>query len=239
MPSREFYYPWEWDLRCSPKALWPLVADTNRFNRDTGLPPVQKSSAGANARRCLRFTKLGLVVEWEEEPCEWVRPRRFGVVRRYKQGTVAQMRVLAELEPRARAGDSAVVLGVTLAGQPAGMAGHPGAGGNTERPQLCPGLPPVRRVGLPRRGPLAVALGPAASALCRGRQATAPGPAADLAGRGGGPGPGPARSPGGPPRTSRRFEHRLHPALRAGRCLGRAAEPCAGVVPALHPGGLA
>jgi len=104
MPNREFHYRWEWVLRSSPEALWPLVADTNRFNRDTGLPPVQKCSAGANARRCLRFNKLGLVVEWEEEPFEWVRPHRFGVVRRYKQGPVAQMRVLAELEPRPEGG---------------------------------------------------------------------------------------------------------------------------------------
>ena len=34
----EFHYEWEWWLRSSPERLWPFVADTNRFNRDTGLP---------------------------------------------------------------------------------------------------------------------------------------------------------------------------------------------------------
>ncbi len=100
MQKRTFHYRWEWALRSSPEALWPLVADTNRFNRDTGLPPVEEGGMGPNARRRLRFRKLGVMVEWEEEPFEWVRPHHFGVVRRYTRGPVAQMRVLAELEPR-------------------------------------------------------------------------------------------------------------------------------------------
>jgi hypothetical protein len=33
----EFHYKWEWRLRSPPERLWPFVADTNRFNRDTGL----------------------------------------------------------------------------------------------------------------------------------------------------------------------------------------------------------
>ena len=37
---KEFHYRWEFDLRASPQALWPLVADTNRFNRDAGVPEV-------------------------------------------------------------------------------------------------------------------------------------------------------------------------------------------------------
>ena len=37
MAPREYYYRWEWHLRSSPAALWPLVSDTNRFNRDTGV----------------------------------------------------------------------------------------------------------------------------------------------------------------------------------------------------------
>ncbi|MBI2503372.1 MAG: hypothetical protein HYW07_09115, partial [Candidatus Latescibacteria bacterium] len=104
MPKREFHYRWEWELRSSPEELWPLATDTNRFNRDTGLPPVEERGMGLNARRRLRFRKLGVVVEWEEEPFEWVRPHRFGVVRRYSKGPVAQMRVLAELETRPEGG---------------------------------------------------------------------------------------------------------------------------------------
>lgn len=102
----EFYYRWEWRLRSIPEQLWPLVADTNRFNRDTGLPAVHPTGDEAlkNARQGLRFSWLGVRVEWEEEPFEWVRPYRFGVHRRYHAGPVASTRVLVELTPLADGG---------------------------------------------------------------------------------------------------------------------------------------
>ncbi len=109
MSYQEFHYHWEYLLQSSPEELWPLVADTNRFNRDTGLPTVAlqqsegEKSLGA-ARRRLRFFKFGIPVEWEEQPFEWVRPYRFGVERRYLKGPVAEMRVLADLQPRPEGG---------------------------------------------------------------------------------------------------------------------------------------
>lgn len=96
---REFHYRWEFDLESSPEKLWPLVADTNRFNRDTGVPAV-KLVGNEKARRRLRLTSFGIPVEWEEQPFEWVRPQRFGVVRRYGKGPVEELRVRAELEPQ-------------------------------------------------------------------------------------------------------------------------------------------
>jgi class 3 adenylate cyclase len=57
-----------------------------------------------NARRRLRLTRLGVGVEWEEEPFEWVSPERFSVMRRYTRGPVASMRTAATLEPRAGGG---------------------------------------------------------------------------------------------------------------------------------------
>jgi class 3 adenylate cyclase len=101
MQYPEFHYRWEWRLQSPPEELWPLVADTNRFNRDAGLPAVQTSdnTPHPNARRRLRFSMLGINIAWEEEPFEWVRPHRFGVVRRYWSGPTATMRVVAELTP--------------------------------------------------------------------------------------------------------------------------------------------
>jgi class 3 adenylate cyclase len=110
MPYREFHYRWEFDLESSPERLWPLVADTNRFNRDTGVPEVEGVSAKkrlGNARRRLRLFFLGMAVEWEEQPFEWTRPQRFGVVRRYTKGPITELRVLAELLPRATSSDEA------------------------------------------------------------------------------------------------------------------------------------
>ena len=99
MLTPTFRFDWRWHLDATPEALWPFVADTNRFNRDTGLPVVEVVSEGPLATKVLRFTKLGVVVEWEEQPFEWVRPRRFGVVRRYSKGPVAEMRVRVSLDP--------------------------------------------------------------------------------------------------------------------------------------------
>jgi class 3 adenylate cyclase len=100
---KEFHYRWEFDLRAGPQALWPFVADTNRFNRDAGVPVVtQMKPDGPNVKgiRRLRLSKLGVRVEWDEEPFEWIRPFRFGVVRRYRSGPVAEARVTAELQAR-------------------------------------------------------------------------------------------------------------------------------------------
>ncbi|MBK9207212.1 MAG: adenylate/guanylate cyclase domain-containing protein [Anaerolineales bacterium] len=95
--AKEYHYTWTWDLESSPEALWPLVSDTNRFNRDTGLPPMELLSI-SNGIKLVRF-KIPLVqVEWEEEPFEWTYPYRFGILRRYRKGPLAEMRVDCRLE---------------------------------------------------------------------------------------------------------------------------------------------
>src|SRR5256714_6508496 len=100
MPYRAFHYRWEYDLQSTPEQLWPLVADTNRFNRDTGVPSLESiGEVGANARRRLRLSSFGIPIEWEEQPFEWVRPSRFGVIRRYSKGPIAELRVVATLTP--------------------------------------------------------------------------------------------------------------------------------------------
>ena len=100
MLYREFHYRWEYNLKASPEKLWPFVADTNRFNRDTNVPAVEIATGKArlpNARRRVRLSIFGMPVEWEEQPFEWVRPHRFGVARTYSRGPIAEMKALAEL----------------------------------------------------------------------------------------------------------------------------------------------
>ena len=125
MSEKEFHYRWEYDLRAEPRALWPLVSDTNRFNLDAGLPDVTRRTTepepGRAARRRLRLSKFGVGVEGEEEPFEWVRPFRFGVVRRYRTGPVAEARVSAELSER-EGGGTRLVYDVTA--RPRGALGR-------------------------------------------------------------------------------------------------------------------
>ena len=95
---REYHYNWELHLNASPEALWPFVADTNRFNRDTGLPPVERLGI-SNGVSHMRFRLPIFHVEWDENPFEWTYPYRFGIVRSYRKGPLDEMRVLCELNP--------------------------------------------------------------------------------------------------------------------------------------------
>ncbi|HEU4836749.1 MAG TPA: adenylate/guanylate cyclase domain-containing protein [Pyrinomonadaceae bacterium] len=107
MSLREYHKRWEFDLKSSPERLWPFIADTNRFNRDTGVPQIEVGPADKqlrNARRKIRLGFYGLPVEWEEQPFEWVKPFRFGVERVYSKGPVARLRMRAELTPNTGGG---------------------------------------------------------------------------------------------------------------------------------------
>ena len=104
------HYTWSWDLASSPEELWPFVSDTDRFNRDCGFPSVTVVPAGdvkgdraADARR-LRTQHLGLAIEWDERPFEWVINRSFGVERLFKRGPFARISARCELKPRTPSG---------------------------------------------------------------------------------------------------------------------------------------
>ncbi len=96
---KEYHYCWELHLKSSPELLWPFVADTNRFNRDTGLPEVERLEIRNGISR-MRFKHIpAALVEWEEKPFEWIYPYRFSIERDYRKGPLAQLRVLCELIP--------------------------------------------------------------------------------------------------------------------------------------------
>lgn len=98
--SGELYSCWQWQLKSPPQALWPYVANTDRFNRDTALPAIRQVTGDrlSNARRRLKFRLPLLNIVWEEEPFEWSYPTQFGVVRNYLRGPLRQMRTLTRLE---------------------------------------------------------------------------------------------------------------------------------------------
>lgn len=103
MRFREFHHRWEWRMRASPEALWPFVADTNRFDRDAGLPPVEFRGADGsrprNGRRRMGLSRLGIQLEWVEYPFEWICPSSFSILRRYTKGPIQEMRAVVELAP--------------------------------------------------------------------------------------------------------------------------------------------
>lgn len=125
---KEYHFNWEMHLKASPEALWSFVANTNRFNRDTGLPQVERLGF-SNGVSHMRFKMPVINIEWDENPFEWTYPYRFGIVRTYQKGPLGQMRVLCELtpenggtrlnykvwaRPRNLIGDAAIGIGIGL-----------------------------------------------------------------------------------------------------------------------------
>jgi class 3 adenylate cyclase len=98
-----YRYRWTWTLRASPDQLWPLVADTDRFDRDAGLPPLQRSDDDGeltNARSIVRLRQFGVPLEYTQEPFEWSRPHGFSVTRSFSKGPLARLRIEAALAER-------------------------------------------------------------------------------------------------------------------------------------------
>ena len=74
----------------SPAELWPYVADTDRMDRASGLPPVhfERSRRPEGGEATLgEYRVLGWpIARWLEHPFEWEYPRFFSVVREYQSG---------------------------------------------------------------------------------------------------------------------------------------------------------
>jgi hypothetical protein len=87
--SAQLHYHFSFDLAASPEALWPLVSNTEKFNKAIGLPPVEfrdEPDGAGGVVRTGRFRRLGMTLEWTEHPFEWVAPYRQSVLRTYTRG---------------------------------------------------------------------------------------------------------------------------------------------------------
>lgn len=98
--SSLFQVDFAWDLEADPAELWPLVSDTDRFNRAAGLPlPKYRTFHDESGMRRTGSMRLaGVSIEWEERPFEWVEGRRFGVLREFSKGPFVWFANVVELE---------------------------------------------------------------------------------------------------------------------------------------------
>lgn len=118
----EQHFRWSWELAAPPEALWPLVSNTDRFNRDCGYPPltvVPPAEAAATSSRApmpdpvtnsrrLRAQAMGMTIEWDEYAFEWLKPARFSVERIFHRGPVATLVMTCDLSPGAGGGTTLV-----------------------------------------------------------------------------------------------------------------------------------
>src|SRR5713226_4886265 len=113
---------WQWHIAQPPEALWPVIADTARFNEAAKLPKYQVEDilqADGRVLRLARATVAGLSLEWEELPYEWVRGRSFRQTRIFRKGPLRRFGPIVELQQDG----SGTRLLYTLTGEPKGLVG--------------------------------------------------------------------------------------------------------------------
>jgi adenylate cyclase len=81
--------------------LWPLVSNTNRFNRSLGLPAMTlEGVANADFEKSVTARLYGVPLAWKELPFEWVEPRFFESVRVFEKGPLERFEGGMQLVPQ-------------------------------------------------------------------------------------------------------------------------------------------
>ena len=83
------------------ETVWKFMADTDRLNRELGLPPVlftfkPRESGGTDAFATMRIA--GIALRYREHPFEWVRPSYYRVRRTFPGGPIREIVSGARLE---------------------------------------------------------------------------------------------------------------------------------------------
>lgn len=113
------------DFPAPPQAVWPILADTVRYNEAAGLPrytvsetPLDDGSVRFEAR-----AKLGpFFLAWREVPANWVGERWFQIRREFHNGPFRDLTARFELTPRD--GGRACAGDYSLSATPANLLGR-------------------------------------------------------------------------------------------------------------------
>lgn len=115
---------WTWELPASPAALWPYLSDTARFNEAAGTPRyavVEETQADGSVRRRASASYMGVAVEWDDPPYEWVVEREFRQLREFRRGPLKSLGPMLKLEARPDGGSRVTY---RISGTPRGLTGH-------------------------------------------------------------------------------------------------------------------
>ncbi|WP_428667775.1 adenylate/guanylate cyclase domain-containing protein [Reyranella sp.] len=93
---------WTWHFDLPPDRLWPVLADTSRFNEAMGLPPyVLEETPQPNGTVLRRGSgkAAGFALAWEEKPYEWIANRHFRQARLFTKGPFRRFGPVFDIEP--------------------------------------------------------------------------------------------------------------------------------------------
>ena len=90
-----------YDLPAPAAQVWPALADTERLNRQVGLPPTMAEAVGGEPIREARVNArmFGIPVEWTEQPFDFVENRFFFVRRKLTGGPIREFNGGLSFEP--------------------------------------------------------------------------------------------------------------------------------------------
>jgi class 3 adenylate cyclase len=95
---------WEWEFSAPPSALWPLLADTARFNEAAGLPRYSVTDLpqlDGTVKRIGAVRRFGVTITWEEGVPQWVAGRRFAHERLFPSGPLRRVATEIGMNPKA------------------------------------------------------------------------------------------------------------------------------------------
>jgi class 3 adenylate cyclase len=93
---------WEWTFEHPPAAMWPLLADTARFNEAAKLPKHQITEIPQPDGSVHYFAtaKVGpFEIKWQEKPVNWVSEQWFEHARHFQNGPLKMLTAQLRMEP--------------------------------------------------------------------------------------------------------------------------------------------
>ena len=91
---------WHLPIGTSRAKAWDLLADTDRINRVAGLHHQyqEKARPDGGVDRFGHSNRLGIALDWHEEPFDWIAPVSYGVLRVFLGGPADRYSVQVRLE---------------------------------------------------------------------------------------------------------------------------------------------
>src|SRR5688572_3169809 len=93
---------WVWKFEHAPVAMWPLRADTARFNEADKLPKhrITEIPQPDGSVHYIAAAKVGpFAVEWQEKPVNWVSEQWFEHTRWFRNGPLKVLSAELRIEP--------------------------------------------------------------------------------------------------------------------------------------------